>query len=76
MTDLTQQLDALIQQGLTFGAAVNAFAANQPPELAAYAQAVETRDGELEVDDNAIVSVSEDGGAYVMAWVWVSDSDI
>lgn len=30
------------------------------------------RDGELEIDDNTIVSVSEDPGAYVMAWVWVS----
>lgn len=30
------------------------------------------RDGELEIDDNAIVSVSKAPGAYVMAWVWVS----
>ncbi len=33
------------------------------------------RDGELEIDDNALVSVSDDGGAYVMSWVWVSWAD-
>lgn len=31
----------------------------------------EGRDGELEVDDGAIVSEGEDNGAYVQAWVWV-----
>jgi hypothetical protein len=31
------------------------------------------REGEIEVDDDAIVSVSSDGGAYVGAWVWVSE---
>lgn len=29
-----------------------------------------TSDGECEIDDEAVVSWSEDG-AYVMAWVWV-----
>lgn len=29
------------------------------------------KDGELEIDDDAVVSISEDGGAYVQAWVWV-----
>jgi len=28
-------------------------------------------DGELEIDDNAVVSHGEDNGAYVQAWVWV-----
>lgn len=32
-------------------------------------------DGECEIDDGAEVSVSEDGGAYVKAWVWVYDDD-
>ncbi len=31
------------------------------------------RDGEIEVDEGATVSVSEDAGAYVQAWVWVAD---
>lgn len=34
-----------------------------------------SREGSVEVDDNALVSVSDDGGAYVQAWIWVSDED-
>jgi hypothetical protein len=30
-------------------------------------------DGEIEVDDDAVVSIGGDGGAYVQAWLWVSD---
>jgi hypothetical protein len=29
------------------------------------------KDGELEIDEDAIVSLSEDGGAYVQAWVYL-----
>jgi hypothetical protein len=29
------------------------------------------RDGELEIDSNAVVSRGDDDGAYVQAWVWV-----
>lgn len=32
------------------------------------------RDGEIEVDDPAVLSQSDEG-AYVMAWVWVSNED-
>jgi hypothetical protein len=32
------------------------------------------RDGEVEIDDDAIVSESEEG-AYVQAWVWVGRPD-
>lgn len=32
------------------------------------------RDGECEIDDHAVVSGSDEG-AYVMAWVWVSNED-
>lgn len=31
------------------------------------------RDGEIEIDEDAVVSVSDDDGAYVQAWVWVDD---
>lgn len=31
------------------------------------------RDGELEFDDDATVSLGADEGAYIMAWVWVGD---
>ena len=33
-------------------------------------------DGEIEVYDLAAVSVGEDKGNYVAAWVWVSDDDL
>ena len=40
---------------------------------AQYRSAAQERqeDGELEVDDDAVVSVGDDPGAYVMAWKWV-----
>lgn len=34
------------------------------------------RDGECEVDANARVSMGDDPGAYVQAWVWVYDRDM
>ncbi len=33
------------------------------------------RDGELEVDSDALASEGGDSGCYVQAWVWVSQSD-
>ena len=69
------QLEALIDAGLTFSEAVAVFAARQPAELVAYRDAVQVVDGELEVDDDAIVSES-DGGAYVMTWSWVDAGDL
>jgi hypothetical protein len=32
-------------------------------------------EGELEVDTDACVSRSDDDGAYVAAWVWVSSKE-
>lgn len=34
------------------------------------------QEGSIEIDDLAEVSRGEDSGAYVQAWVWVSDDDI
>jgi hypothetical protein len=28
-------------------------------------------DGDVQVDDNAVISHGDDNGAYVQAWVWV-----
>ena len=46
-------------------------------ELAPYrAAAVEQSSaGELEIDPGAVVSKGDDRGAYVMAWLWISDED-
>ena len=42
-----------------------------------YVQAARAQcsDGELEVDENAVVSRGSDKGAYVQAWIWVDDPD-
>lgn len=34
------------------------------------------RDGEIEIDDWPLISPSDDDGAYVQAWVWVSNDDL
>jgi hypothetical protein len=34
-----------------------------------------SRDGELEIDHGAVVSKGDDPGAYVMAWLWVTDEE-
>lgn len=41
-----------------------------------YAQDQIHEDGETEFDDDAVVSLVCDGGAYVMAWVWVADEEL
>lgn len=40
------------------------------------ARGVWEEEGQLEIDDNAVVSYSTDDGAYVAAWVWVNNSVI
>jgi len=39
----------------------------------ACAKDIHVHEGTLEIDSNAMVSQSDDGGAYVQAWVWVYD---
>jgi hypothetical protein len=55
---------------------VQAFHDRSLPYEKIYIRHAKTKAGEVEVDSNAIVSVSDDNGAYVMAWLWVADSDI
>lgn len=43
-------------------------------EIRALASEMHHRDGELEIDPDAIVSEGDDNGAYVAAWVWVDFS--
>ena len=43
-------------------------------EAANYRAAVVTREGDLEMDEGAVVSVDDDG-AYVQCWKWVSSED-
>jgi hypothetical protein len=48
------------------------------PALTHYRDAavMHRRDGDIEIDDNAIVSKGDDAGAYVMAWIWIDDSEL
>ena len=41
-----------------------------------YAQAHLQRDGLLEFDDDAAVSLGSEGGAYIMGWTWIDDEDM
>lgn len=34
------------------------------------------REGEVEIDNNAVISRGDDPGAYVQAWVWVSHEEV
>ena len=49
-------------------------ASNSEPARQDYRDAVPTSDGDLEVDSEAIVSIGDDPGAYVMCWKWVDDA--
>ena len=72
-------LMGLARSGLTFSDCVHFFAqqsTDREKELRRLAHETLHEDGEVEIDDNAIVSTPEDAeiakdGAYVMAWVWV-----
>ena len=48
---------------------------DDPARAKAYREGADSlcRDGEIEVDEGAAVSMGNDGGAYVQAWLWVSD---
>jgi hypothetical protein len=49
------------------------------PDDARYIKAARAqyhKDGEIEIDDGALVSRGDDPGAYVQAWVWVSDEEL
>ena len=69
--DLSDVLAALQQVTLTI----------TPPtaeQVVEYAQRALTKEGEIEIDDDARISRSranEDRGAYVAAWLWVTDED-
>lgn len=42
-----------------------------PKEVRDFAMERMNRDGSAEIDSDAIVSVGDDDGAYIMSWVWV-----
>ena len=51
---------------------------NRGKDLGKYRAAAERkqRDGEIEIDSDAVVSKGDDSGAYVMAWMWICDGEL
>jgi hypothetical protein len=55
----------------------DAIAEQEGPVATAYREAAfkRSKDGELEVDAGAVVSMGDDPGAYVAAWLWIPKED-
>lgn len=66
----------LNHKGLEFGDVVNLLGdgADDPYVAAAHEHRLQ-QEGTLEVDPKAVVSRGSDDGAYVMAWLWISNED-
>jgi len=50
--------------------------AGRSQEYIVRAAALYAREGEIEIDDDAAVSLGDDAGAYVQGWLWVPDEEI
>lgn len=72
---------ALEGKGAAFDRIIKDFddtiAEQEGPDAVKYREAASklSKDGELEIDDGAVVSMGDDPGAYVMAWVWVPNEE-
>jgi hypothetical protein len=72
--ELMRKLLELKEAGLMFGDAMRVFGVERDSSPYGRAAFKHYRDeGELEFDDNLVVSEGGDPGAYVLAWRWVSD---
>lgn len=70
---VVQQFAELLDAGLSQADVLDALAARLSDEQRALIERARTqhnRDGELEIEDNALISESDDNGVYVLAWVW------
>jgi hypothetical protein len=70
--DVPRWLDA---EHKALAAAIDAYTEDEPTRTRYrdQARAEWVREGAIEIDDDAQVSVSSDGGAYVQGWLWVAD---
>jgi hypothetical protein len=78
---LRQELKALKERGLSFADCVKVWGVDPDAKtyegaLARAAKEQFEQEGHTEFDDSIVVSLGDDPGAYVMAWVWVSDEDL
>lgn len=74
LKDTTDEVIVRLVQALELGLD----ALNDPDRqlYVAYAREHLGRDGVIEIDDDAIISGSDDDGEYVQAWLWVHASDV
>lgn len=72
---LQDELRALVERGLDFGNVIEVMGmtAEEHPMIAAAQQLA--REGEIEVDDKAILSEGASDGCYVSCWLWVPSPD-
>lgn len=70
-------IEALKSNGFEFSDFVSVYGerSDSNPYVKAAQDMVSTREGDLEVDEPAVVSAGEDFGAYVLAWLWVSNDE-
>lgn len=70
-------IEALKRNHFQFGDFVAPFGvdAESSPYVKAAKERLSSEEGSLEVDEPTIVSESSDGGAYVMAWLWIGDDE-
>lgn len=80
--DHARTLRLMMDDGLSFGDVLDAFAVRQrerEPDLMPYAEAVESvlshADGDFSTDATPIVSKGDEDGAYVLVWRWVRDDE-
>ena len=71
---LQHKLTKLVDQGLTFGDCVAAFATNKQTSKVVQSACERYASDEVEIDPETVVSESDEG-AWVMAWVWVPKDD-
>lgn len=78
-SEIAEVADALRKAGNTKLADDLAGRLKPEDDWSAYVEAAKNLhadEGEVEIDDNAIVSKGDPDGAYVMAWVWVNDEGL
>lgn len=68
------QLEALKAGGLTFADCTRAFAVPNDDPYVVAARDMILGDDDTEIDDETVTSVGDDG-AWVLSWLWVSNSD-
>lgn len=71
---LLDQLLALKAQGLAFSDCIAAFAAPKDDPFAAAARTHYHQENSMEVDDNTIVCVGDEG-AFVQCWLWIGNGE-